>query len=71
MNKILSIASVAVFFALFNVSHVEASGKAPEQLIKESKASIKEVSVADAKKMLDQKENIILLDVRDKHEFEE
>lgn len=71
MNKLLYIVSVAVFFAFFNVIHVEASGKAPEQLIKESKASIKEVSIADAKKMLDQKENIILLDVRDKHEFEE
>lgn len=41
-----------------------------DQLVKEAKASIKEVSVDDVKKMIDNKEKIIILDVRDKDEFE-
>ncbi|MGC2062459.1 MAG: rhodanese-like domain-containing protein [Thermodesulfovibrionales bacterium] len=44
--------------------------KTPDQLIKESKAMIKEVSVEDAKKMMDNKEPVIYLDVRDKEEYE-
>lgn len=41
-----------------------------DQLVKEAKASIKEVSIDDVKKMIDTKEKIIILDVRDKQEFE-
>jgi rhodanese-related sulfurtransferase len=41
-----------------------------DQMVKEAKASIKEVSVDDVKKMIDAKEKIIILDVRDRDEFE-
>jgi rhodanese-related sulfurtransferase len=41
-----------------------------DQLVKEAKASIKEVSIDDIKKMIDNKGKIIILDVRDKEEFE-
>lgn len=44
--------------------------KTSDQLVKEAKASIKEVSVDEVKKLIDNKEKIILLDVRDKEEFE-
>jgi rhodanese-related sulfurtransferase len=44
--------------------------KTSDQLVKEAKASIKEVSIDDVKKMIDNKEKIIILDVRDKEEFE-
>ncbi len=41
-----------------------------DQMVKQAKATIKEVSVGDVKKMIDSKEKIIILDVRDKDEFE-
>ena len=70
MNKKLLIASVVAIFTMCAVYHVEAADKTPEQLVKESKAVIKEVSIDDVKKMIDTKENVIFLDVTDKHEFE-
>jgi Rhodanese-like domain len=47
-----------------------AGHKTPEKIVKEAKASINEVSVEQLKKMLDNKEDIIVLDVRDRDEFE-
>lgn len=44
--------------------------KTPDQLIKEAKARIQEVSVEDAKKMMDSTGKVIFLDVRDKEEYE-
>ncbi len=41
-----------------------------DQMVKDAKASIKEVSIDDVKKMIDKKDKIIILDVRDKDEFE-
>ncbi len=70
MNKKLLMVLVAVLFTMCPVYHVEAADKTPEQLVKESKALIKEVSIDDVKKMIDTKENVIILDVTDKHEFE-
>ena len=70
MNKKLLIVVVAALFSICTVYHVEAADKTPEQLVKESKALIKEVSIDDVKKMIDTKEKVIILDVNDKHEFE-
>lgn len=44
--------------------------KTPDQLIKAAKGKIKEVSIQDVKKMMDNKENVIFLDVRDKEEYD-
>jgi phage shock protein E len=44
--------------------------KTPNQLIAEAKAKIKQVTVQEAKKMMDNKEKVIFLDVRDKEEYE-
>jgi rhodanese-related sulfurtransferase len=71
MNKGLTIVLAAAFFAFCAAGHVEAADKTPEQLVQEAKAAIKEVSIDDVKKMLDAKEDFILLDVRDKQEFVE
>ena len=71
MKKIVPTLLFAVFFALCTVCQVEAVDKTPEQLVKEAKSTIREVSINDVRKMIDAKENIIFLDVRDKHEFEE
>ena len=71
MKKITAILLSAVFSVLCTLQHVEAADKTPEQMVKEAKAAIKEVSIADVRKMIDAREPVILLDVRDKHEFEE
>lgn len=70
MNRRLMIVLAAAFFTSCAAMQVEAADKTPEQLVAEARAAIKEVSAGDVKKMLDAKENIILLDVRDKNEFE-
>ena len=47
-----------------------ASYKTPDQIVSEAKASTNEISVEQLKKMLDENEDIIVLDVRDRDEFE-
>lgn len=71
MKKIASILSFAAIYLFSSFCHVQAADKTPEQMVKEAKASIREVGIGDVVKMVNTKENIILLDVRDKHEFEE
>jgi hypothetical protein len=44
--------------------------KTPALLVSEAKAVIKEVSVQDLKKMMDSNEDIIILDIRDRDEYE-
>jgi len=70
MHKRLAVMLVGAFFTVCTVSYVAATDKTSEQIVKEAKAAIKEVSVDDVKKMLDTKENIMVLDVTDKQEFE-
>ncbi len=41
------------------------------QLVREAKAVIKEVSVHDVKKMIDAKEKVVILDVRNKKEYDD
>lgn len=47
-----------------------AADKTPEQLVQEARAAVREVSVRDVKKMMDSGEEVIILDVRDKEEYE-
>jgi rhodanese-related sulfurtransferase len=61
---------IAALFALTTVVTSGAADKTSDQLVKEAKAAIKELSPAEVKKMIDAQEKIILLDVRDKEEFE-
>lgn len=61
---------IITFFVLFPTSVVNAVDKTPEQIVREAKAAINEVSIDEVKKMIDNKENIILLDVRDSEEYE-
>ena len=49
---------------------MQAADTTPAQLIKEARAAIKEVSVNDVKKMIDSKEKVIFLDIRDPAEYE-
>jgi adenylyltransferase/sulfurtransferase len=71
MNRRFVFVSIAVFFAICMAGYGEAADKTPQQLVQEAKAVIQEVTVGDSKKMLDAKEALIVLDVRDSQEFAE
>ena len=68
-NLVSVLAALCITLAL--VSPLRAAEKTPDQLVKEAKAVIKEVSIADVKKMIDTKANVTILDVRDKNEVED
>jgi hypothetical protein len=71
MNRKIVTSLLVVMLALvFSITVQAAEYKTPAQLVKEAKSAIKEVSPADLKKMLDDKENVIVLDVRDRDEYE-
>jgi rhodanese-related sulfurtransferase len=61
---------IALSFVACATQNMGGTVKTSDQLVKDAKASIKEVSVDDVKKMIDSREKIIILDVRDKDEFE-
>jgi rhodanese-related sulfurtransferase len=70
MKTRISIFLMITFVVLSFSSAVNAVDKTMEQIVREAKAAINEVSIAEVKKMIDNKEDIILLDVRDKEEYE-
>jgi rhodanese-related sulfurtransferase len=70
MKTKTSVFLIITFFMLYFTSVVNAVDKTLEQIVQEAKAAINEVSIAEVKKMIDNKEDIILLDVRDKEEYE-
>jgi len=71
MNRKFVITLLAVMLVIvFSITVQAADYKTPAQLVKEAKSAIKEVTPADLKKMLDNKENVIVLDIRDRDEYE-
>jgi len=66
-----AIIPLVAILLIISESGYAAADKTSDQLVKEAKASIKEVTVNDVTSMINGKEKIILLDVRDKNEFEE
>ena len=70
MIRKITIWIIALSFVACATQNLGGAVKTSDQLVKEAKASIREVSVDDVKKMIDNKEKIIILDVRDKEEFE-
>ncbi|MEW6602797.1 MAG: rhodanese-like domain-containing protein [Nitrospirota bacterium] len=69
-RKFVTTLLVVMLSIAFSMTVQAADYKTPDQLVKEAKAAIKEVSPADLKKMLDSKENVIVLDIRDRDEYE-
>jgi rhodanese-related sulfurtransferase len=61
---------VVTFFVLYSASVARAVDKTPKQIVQEAKAAINEVSIDEVKKMMENREEIILLDVRDREEYE-
>jgi len=70
MIKKITIWIIALSFVACATQNFGGTVKTSDQLVKDAKASIKEVSIDDVKKMIDSREKIIILDVRDKDEFE-
>ena len=70
MFKKLGVLVVVMIFALSFAVVVQAADTTPAQLVKEARAAVKEVSVQDVKKMIDSKEKVIFLDIRDPSEYE-
>ena len=58
--------AMALLFVLSLFASTVGADKTPEQLVKEARAAIKEISIDDVKKMMDNKERVIILDIRDK-----
>lgn len=70
MIKKSGILLIAVLLAACATLNSGTTVKTSEQMVNDAKAVIKELSVQDVKKLIDNKDKIILLDVRDKDEFE-
>ncbi len=49
---------------------VEAADRNATEIVKEAKAAIREISPTDVKAMIDDKQSVVILDVRDREEFE-
>jgi 3-mercaptopyruvate sulfurtransferase SseA len=61
----------SVFIISFSFVHmIQAGDKTPQDFIKEAKADVQAVSIHDVKKLIDTGKKLIILDVRDKEEFE-
>ncbi len=66
--KIVLLAA-ALIFTFATVIQAE-EYKTPAQFLSEAKAAVKHVTVQELKQMMDKKEKIILLDIRDRDEYE-
>ena len=59
-----------IMLALLTPFSSKAADKTPEQIVQEARAQVKEVTLQEVKKMMDSGEKIVILDVRDKEEYE-
>jgi rhodanese-related sulfurtransferase len=71
MKRSMALWAAALLLAFGGSWPAGAADKTPEQMVREAKATIREVSIAEVRKMMTAGEPIVLLDVRDRHEFEE
>ncbi len=69
-RKFIVVLLAMVFIFTFTIVVESADYKTSAQLVTEAKAVVKEVSVQDLKKMMDNNESVIVLDVRDRDEYE-
>ena len=66
LAKSIVVALILSYMALT----ANAADKTPGGLVNEAKSSIKEISVQEAKKIIDDDKSTVILDVRDRDEFE-
>jgi sulfur-carrier protein adenylyltransferase/sulfurtransferase len=70
MTGKMTLLAIALCFVACATQNHGGAVRTSDQMVREAKASIREVSVGDVKKMIGARETIIILDVRDKDEFE-
>jgi len=66
---------LSILFSVFTISFslvniTQADNRTPQDFVRDAKADIKAVSIHDVKKMIDTGKKVIILDVRDKEEFD-
>jgi len=69
-KKTIVLITAVIFTFVFSSAVQAADFKTPDQLVQEAKSAVKEVNVDELKKMLDSNENVIVLDIRDRDEYE-
>ena len=63
--------SIAVALILSYMSlTANAADKTPDEMVREAKWAIKEISVGEVKRMIEADKSIVILDVRDRDEFD-
>jgi rhodanese-related sulfurtransferase len=70
MVRILTIAALAAWFTAGFACQGRAADKTPDQMVREARSVIRELSVVEVKRMLDAGEKVVILDVRDEQEFD-
>ncbi|HSB32257.1 MAG TPA: rhodanese-like domain-containing protein [Candidatus Sulfobium mesophilum] len=70
MAKKIALLIIALCFTACATQRYGSVPRTSDQMVKEAKATISEVTIDDVKKMIYSKDKIIILDVRDKDEFE-
>jgi rhodanese-related sulfurtransferase len=70
VNTKLAVSIVIALILSYMPLNTNAADKTPDEMVREAKLSIREISVGEVKKMIDAGEAIVILDVRDRDEFE-
>ena len=70
MSTKLAITIVLAFILSHMSLTANAADKTPDEIVREARSAIKEISVGEVKKMIDADKSIVILDVRDRDEFE-
>jgi rhodanese-related sulfurtransferase len=70
MTRKIAIAVVALSLVACAAQKYGGADMTSDQMVKDAKAAIREVSVDEVKRMIDDRQKMIILDVRDKDEFE-
>lgn len=70
MHRKIAFVFMLILYVLFTPLNSKAADKTPEELVREARAQVKVVSLQEAKKMMDSGEKVVILDVRDKEEYE-
>ena len=70
MYRKMAFVLLIMLYVLLTPFGLKAADKTPEQLVREARAQVKEVNIQEVKKMMDSDKKIVILDVRDKEEYE-
>ena len=69
MNRIIMIQFIYIFLIILSAPIIQAEDITSEQLVQAARSEVNSISINDLKKMIDDKEDLIILDIRDKEEF--